>query len=102
MQRRGAALLALAGALFLALFLSPAPANAYPWMIKHGYSTCTPCHADPSGSGLLTEYGRAQGELLLRTRYGAKKGEGEEEAGKVAGFLWGAVKPPEWLLLSAS
>lgn len=70
-------------------------AHAYPWMIRHGYTGCAPCHADPSGSGPLTEYGRAQGELLLRTRYG----DTSEEAGKIAGFLWGEMKPPEELRL---
>lgn len=45
-------------------------ASAYPWMIRHDYSGCTTCHADPSGGELLTEYGRAQGDLLLRMRYG--------------------------------
>src|SRR5262249_43142079 len=71
-------------------------ARAYPWMIRHGYTGCTPCHADPSGSGPLTEYGRAQGELLLRTRYGNTS----EEAGRVAGFMWGEMKPPEELRLT--
>jgi hypothetical protein len=100
--RRSVALLAFAGAVFLALVTLSTSAEAYPWMIRHGYSTCTPCHADPTGSGLLTEYGRAQGELLLRTRYGKQKAGEEEEAGSVAGFMWGAIKPPEWLLLGVS
>src|SRR5262249_39932827 len=100
--RRSAALLAFAGAVFLAFFTISTPAEAYPWMIRHGYSTCTPCHADPSGSGLLTEYGRAQGELLLRTRYSHPKNGEEEEAGPIAGFMFGAIKPPEWLLLGVS
>jgi hypothetical protein len=46
------------------------PAHAYPWMIKHGYVGCATCHADPSGGELLTKYGRMQGELLLRMRWG--------------------------------
>jgi hypothetical protein len=45
-------------------------AHAYSWMIRHGYSGCTTCHTDPSGGELLTPYGRAQGDLLLRMRYG--------------------------------
>jgi len=45
-------------------------AQAYTWMIRHGYGGCTTCHADPSGGELLTKYGRAQGDLLLRMRYG--------------------------------
>jgi hypothetical protein len=70
-------------------------AQAYPWMIRHEYTACVPCHADPSGGGLLTEYGRAQGETLLRTHYGAAP----EEAGRAAEFLFGAVNLPDWLLL---
>lgn len=45
-------------------------ASAYPWMIRHGYGGCAGCHADPSGGELLTKYGRAQGDLILRMRYG--------------------------------
>lgn len=48
----------------------PRDAQAYPWMIRHGYGGCATCHADPSGGELLTKYGRAQGELLLRMHYG--------------------------------
>ena len=71
-------------------------ARAYPWMIRHEYAGCATCHADPSGGGLLTAYGRAQGELLLRTRY---VGDANEEAGDVAKFLFGAVDLPDSLLL---
>lgn len=78
--------------------LWPAVASAYPWMIRHQYTGCAPCHADPSGGGLLTEYGRGQGEILLRTPYGEKV----EEPGKAGGFLWGAFTPPDWLLLGGS
>ena len=156
-------------ALCVSLFSSRA--HAYAWMIKHTYAGCPACHADPSGGELLTEYGRAQSDLLLRMRYGkpgggdssnpsrrsvalsserrtdansgaddeAKSGDDskgddaetatksseageakpedatEEEAAPAAsessddggvstssGFLWGAVTPPEWLLLGGS
>lgn len=40
-------------------------------MIRHGYGGCATCHTDPSGGELLSPYGRAQSELLLRSRYGA-------------------------------
>jgi len=63
-------------ALFVAVF--PTRAHAYTWMIKHGYSGCAVCHADPSGGELLTEYGRVQSDLLLRMRYG--KGGGAESS----------------------
>ncbi len=76
----------------LALLLMASRAHAYPWMIRHGYTGCTPCHTDPSGgAGALTEYGRAQSDLLLRTRYGATS----EEADRTAGFLWGLLPLPE-------
>jgi hypothetical protein len=81
-----------------AILLGSRPASAYPWMIRHQYTGCTPCHADPSGAGLLTEYGRAQSDLLLRTRYG---GPPPEEASTTSRFLW-AVPQPEWLLLGGS
>jgi hypothetical protein len=59
--------------LFVALV--PSRAHAYSWMIKHGYSGCPVCHADPSGGELLTAYGRAQSELLLRMHYGKPKSD---------------------------
>ncbi len=65
-------------------------AEAFPWMVKHGYNHCASCHVDPSGAGLLTEYGRAQSALLLSTRYG----KGDEDAGKWKDFLFGAVSLP--------
>jgi hypothetical protein len=86
----------------LATLLLPAIAHAYPWMIRHGYSACAMCHLDPSGGSVVTEYGRAQGDLLLRTPFGRKGGAEEEEASPTAGFLWGAVKTPDWLLLGGT
>jgi hypothetical protein len=76
----------------------PAPARAYPWMIKHDYLGCGVCHADPSGGGLLTPYGRAQSEILMRMPYGRSP----EEEPKYAGFLFGLVDLPDWLLTSLS
>ena len=74
----------------------PSAAVAYPSMIRHGYTECASCHADPSGGTLLTEYGRAQSELLLSSSYG--KGA-EAEAGKASKFLFGAFEVPSALLL---
>jgi hypothetical protein len=89
---------AVAVAAAAVLLLFAAPAQAYPWMIRHGYTGCIPCHTDPSGgAGALTEYGRAQSDLLLRMRYG--QGEGDGEADRTAGFLWGLVPMPEQLRL---
>ncbi len=74
-------------------------AHAYPWMIRHGYTGCNACHADPSGGSLLTPYGRAQGELLLRTRYGSELQT--QDPGDIGNFLFGAVTLPDSLLLGA-
>ena len=83
----------LAAAAFL-LLLAP-HAQAYAWMIRHGYTTCMPCHTDPSGASVLTPYGRAQGELLLSSYYGAKPEEASPDAAK----LLGAIELPENLRL---
>jgi hypothetical protein len=60
-------------AALVVLFLS-SPAQAYNWMIKHGYGGCPVCHADPTGGELLTKYGRDMGDQFLRMRYGASGG----------------------------
>jgi hypothetical protein len=66
-------------------------------MIQHGYTACGACHLDPSGGGVLTDYGRVQGELLLRTRYPWDAAD----PGARSDFLFGAVTLPEQLLLQA-
>lgn len=33
----------------LAVWLAPARANAYVWMLKHRYAACATCHVDPCG-----------------------------------------------------
>ncbi|WP_394839231.1 OprO/OprP family phosphate-selective porin [Pendulispora rubella] len=73
------------------------PAEAYAWMIRHDYTSCAQCHADPSGGSLLTPYGRAQGELLLRSQYG--KQADDAEPGKMKDFLWGLIPLPEPTIL---
>ncbi|HWZ91321.1 MAG TPA: hypothetical protein VNW92_20810 [Polyangiaceae bacterium] len=75
----------------------PGRAHAYAWMIRHGYAQCVQCHIEPSGSGPLTEYGHAMGEILLRTRYRWERHD-EQEA-KLGQFLFGAIKLPEQLEL---
>ncbi|MET0403944.1 MAG: hypothetical protein ABW123_16150 [Cystobacter sp.] len=84
--------------LFLFGLLASPRAEAYTWMIRHGYSSCAACHADPSGAGLVTAYGRAQSELLVAAHYGKPK----EEVSRSTGFLFGAVNTPDWLLLGLS
>ncbi len=93
-SRRGGPLVVLIAALAV-----PGAAHAYPWMIRHGYSGCGVCHVDPSGAGLLTDYGRAQSELLMATRW---SGEKTEEASPSADFGFGLFKLPEWLFLGIS
>jgi len=61
-------------------------------MIRHEYTGCSQCHVDPSGAGLMTLYGRAQSEVLLRTHY--KGGEGDVDP-ELGGFVFGVVPLPE-------
>ena len=71
------------------IFFLTSSAHAYPWMIRHGYTGCMPCHTDPSGgAGALTEYGRAQSDLLLRMRYGKVNESGEADStSRFLGFV---------------
>jgi len=92
LNRRGGPLLVL----LAALAFPGGAAHAYPWMIRHGYSGCGVCHVDPSGSGLLTDYGRAQSELLMATQWSEQK---SEEASSLADFGFGVFKLPDWLFL---
>jgi hypothetical protein len=94
---RAAARAVLSLLLFIAIASWSGRARAYAWMIRHDYTGCNQCHADPSGGGLLTEYGRAQAEVLLRSHYA--KWADDEEPGKLKDFLLGAVPLPESLLL---
>ena len=43
----------------LILLLASNIAKSYPDHIRHGYPTCSTCHADSGGGGPLTAYGRA-------------------------------------------
>jgi len=80
-------------ALLLALVLPGAVAHAYPWLIREGYTNCSGCHVDPSGWGLLTEYGRAQAQIVLPTLWGKK----QEDVEPTRGIAYGAVPLPSWL-----
>src|SRR5882672_11358835 len=71
-------------------------ASAYPTMIRHGYTQCASCHTDPSGGTLLTEYGRAQSQLLLSSRWGRAE---DAEASAASKFLFGVLKTPDALTL---
>lgn len=67
------------------------PAFAYPFMIGHGYTACAMCHTDASGGGVLTEYGRAQAEIFMRTAYVPVKGE----PGRIKEFAFGVPLPKQ-------
>jgi hypothetical protein len=84
----------------LFVLLLPARAEAYTWMIRHAYTGCQVCHADPSGGETLTAYGRAQSDLLLRMRYDGKKAE-EAEPSKTSGYL-GFIDLPQSVLMGGS
>ena len=71
-------------------------AEAYPWMIRHDYSSCSTCHTDPSGGGLLNAFGRSQVSQLLRSSYGTPNDEKNDAT------LWGAVPLPPWMQTGAS
>jgi hypothetical protein len=84
-------------------------AHAYAWMIRHDYTACGSCHADPSGGELLTHYGRVTSDLVLRTQYGSKEAEEGEKKdekaefeGPPTGVFWGALDLPKSLLLSGA
>src|ERR1035437_475189 len=89
--------LALSLALLMAVLVWTSSASAYPWMIRKEYTTCNVCHADPSGGGLLTPYGRALGVTEMAMKY--KKGD--DDPGKIGNFLFGAFDLPEPLLMGA-
>lgn len=80
----------LAVVLALAGFFAK-PAFAYPFMIGHGYTACAQCHTDPSGGSALTDYGRGQAEIFMRTTYGAPV----EEPGPIKNFAFGVTLPKE-------
>lgn len=69
------------------------PAHAFPWMIREGYTGCNTCHADPSGAGILTQYGRGMEEVVLRTQYSKNS-----DPGKVGNFAFGVTLPDQLLL----
>lgn len=99
-MRTERALRAMAPVLFVLVgLLSSSTARAYPFMISHGYTGCGECHIDPSGGGVLREYGRGQAEILLRTPWEPR--DADWSPGAVKDFLFGAVRLPERVQLQA-
>ncbi len=84
---------------FLLASLFSAPAWAFPWMVKHGYGSCAACHVDPSGSGQLTQYGRAQADVIVKWR--TQPRPEDEEVPRSANFLW-FLELPELINLSGN
>lgn len=78
--------------LVLSVF-SSREAHAYPEFVRHGYFSCTSCHASPAGGGTLTPYGRSfAAEKLSTWIY-----KDEEQP------LHGAVGVvPEWLMFGGN
>jgi len=74
-------------------------ASAYTWMIRHSYTACSTCHADPSGGELLTQYGRVTADMILRMQYGKRAPDAKEPS---PGVLWGLWTPPDALLLGGA
>ncbi len=83
------------GVAFVLVLLTPRPAHAYAWMIRHGFAGCAQCHFDPSGGGLLNDFGYAAAGDFLASHYGS----GETSDAKPFFGLW--TNPP-WLLASGS
>jgi len=75
------------------LWLLPArSAQAYPWMIKHGYTNCGACHADPSGGELLTSYGHGISWEALSTHWSSSSGGSSWQQQKAVAALARAAK----------
>jgi hypothetical protein len=79
----------------LVVGFSAPSAQAYPWMIRHGFAKCGSCHVDPMGGETLTGMGRVMGETLLSMPWAATT------PSDAARFLWG-VPEPEGLYLGGS
>lgn len=78
----------LSGMLALLATLSfAASAQAYPWMIRHGFAECGSCHVDPMGGETLTDMGRVMGETLLAMSWG------QDAPTDAAKLLYGLPEP---------
>lgn len=87
--------IAVALALFVVTFVSR-NASAYAWMIRHaGDAQCVTCHVDPSGGGLLNDFGRSESSGSLSTHWGTPNPKHDE-------FLMGLVSPPDWLVVGGT
>ncbi len=71
-------------------------AQAYPEFIAHGYASCLTCHYNGSGSGPLTDYGRALWSAEIASSALYPKSMTDEQIAGQSGFL-GTVELPYWL-----
>jgi hypothetical protein len=92
--------MAIRSVLFLCVLLGTGlearPAQAYAWMIRHGFAECGDCHVDPMGGETLTGMGRVTSETLLSSAWS------EAQPSKVAELLFGAVTEPDAVRLGGS
>lgn len=86
----------IAPALALMLLIMSHVANAYPENVRFGYPSCAACHANGSGGGLLTQYGRVAASQVAATW------SGENEGGLLHGAFGDPAKFPEWLLIDGN
>jgi len=71
----------------LAVLTHASSAQAYPWMIRHGFAECGSCHVDPMGGETLTGMGRMMGESVLATAWS------DNSPSQLGAFLFGVPEP---------
>lgn len=87
-------------ALFVAVLCTAPFVEAYPEMVKHGYTKCSTCHFSVNGGDLVTMYGRALGREVFAPAPPSATGAAEEvpaslDGERAEGGLIG--RGPEWL-----
>lgn len=85
----------VAPALALVLFMFAGNGQAFPELVRFGYPSCAACHANGSGGGLVTQYGR-----VAASQVGASW-SGDNEGGLLHGAFGDPAKFPDWLLVDA-
>lgn len=75
--------------IFLCINLLSVTSDAFPELVRHGYSSCLACHVSPTGGGVLNSYGRELSREVLSTWGGEKESQS----------AYGVLPLPEWLEL---
>lgn len=70
-------------------------AEAYPWLIRHGFAECRSCHVDPMGGETLTDMGRVMSQTHLSMPWS------DDEPNEAAMLAFG-LRQPEPLRLGGS